>query len=1765
MPAEALPALPAAAATTSAAAATTSADVATSPAVTANTSPAHDPASAANAFATDQATPARAIDHVFVAKAPDPATVAYAPDPATVAYAPDPATVAYAPDPATVAKTPDIATVAKNPDPATVAYAPDPATVVHAPDPTTAAPALDPATKASTIDLMTYATATDPATIDTANNQATTNPATDPATIAPATAFAIAALANSPATRALATTIVAIATNPTTQALATAIAAFATNPAFTALVSATAAFAIDSASNAPNKNPSAIAASVCATDIFASAPTTATDAFALATATCEPAFITTVAASAKIAPAIITPVSITTTPDIIAPISTAFRASTIAPTDVADTRAPATFATVTDPAIFAPCNSALNPVSAIAPSIIVSASIAMTPTYVAPINVAPTIVAPTKVALFNVASPNVAPTYVAPTIVAPTNVIPSNAVSSMNFLLPDETVMTTVAALGKTANYTNVASDAMKTTAGAITPIVHDATTAPDASTARDANTAALSDKNVTTAPDAQTCNVTPTACDALDTTTARDAPDALNALTSLTDAVFTFNSSSNITPAARQNIVNPVFLVAFAYVACPPVDNASDVLLTAATAESCPALTTFAAPHIDAVANSQPNLDDSDTQQTAIAPAPTPDKLKTLAATHFEKNLSFAPTTTFPVHNDAKSPINCISPDDTGANIEVDTGVDTRADTAPNYFAEPTNNQPASFTSNEQPPTKDANPHVRHADVRLAAVSKRAKLSVKFTVRDQTLSGILDSGANVNLMPYKTAKKLRLTHYPYDYKINQLMGSVTIRHIAKAKITIGKITDYVTFLLYDHPSAVILGLDIILKFQLRMDYFELKQFDLSATEYTLQLFSQQKGKSAVEPVTSTLPKVAKLIEKNQPVPCEYNKRCGENSGGRCHVHQNIATPVTLHPYRTTPHIYNTTPPLQQNINSKAKEFPAEHLIAPFTSPYVFPVVMVDKGTDEKKFCLCDNPTKLNEKSVMYLKYKIEKNALKPFNSNCEVIVKLPPPTDLKSLCGFLRLLRKTYPWKGKEEEQTALDRAKQFLTSDPTLHLSNIIFQLNELTQVKPVILKYDIPSIISPAKCLLDMITCFILVVVFTTKDNLSLQTLTPYPPACLLADADKDCLNVEETPEESRHRAVEKLLNHHQLNAASSSKRKIDSDANEEDEANVQLMHKLNRHTLEPPFKRACPVVPQTGFVTCKVIGERKTEPFHLSSLKVIKKTSKLKRPATTILAALVFLGLPLLTPLSTKPPANATLADPDNLAPANNSAAVTNFAFAPPLVWSETNPVASIENNFLRHTAILFSPCTPLHLFINRLDEDMHKCRSYSMIRVLNDKIAFDQNCEEKVLTTIQLYCHSSQLPICQTSFVSYCLLTVQNSFEEYFCATNIHELSALMHKTVSQIENQNWLNHTFQSKLLVALDSIWKEIDSLRLDLENDVTSVRLLAVAKNPISETTNDLELLFDEFKEKKISSAYAHLFLDSSLLREEPSAYLMAKKCHCQKPNTLNMDFDVPVINSNKFTMLTEKTNCTNDASHLATEDRAVAFIPSGKYSCNLHPKSTFRWNLMKCEEEINNDRPIQYTFKCDDLYHHCYLHRLNIANRPQIHCSNAVLRLDEHQQFAKDVRRYVTNSQTFIAHSRFGYLVSDLINNRSFTLSDDDQRNLKYLPAINYAEKKFNSRLAFPGVEAPNHLLPITARLIAVIAFLIIFVCLCYCHTQFNQICRYNLHRRRQQQPDVVHFKNSSAETKLNPVLPTGEKLNTTAQSCHFRPDVVLVSEV
>ena len=113
--------------------------------------------------------------------------------------------------------------------------------------------------------------------------------------------------------------------------------------------------------------------------------------------------------------------------------------------------------------------------------------------------------------------------------------------------------------------------------------------------------------------------------------------------------------------------------------------------------------------------------------------------------------------------------------------------------------------------------------------------------------------------------------------------------------------------------------------------------------------------------------------------------------------------------------------------------------------------------------TENIKFKL--SKCQFHQKQIKYLGYEISKNSLKPLQSNVEALLKVPAPTDLKSLRGFLgkanyytkflpnravlfhplyQLLRKNAKWEWTPEAQEAFEKAKEILTSSPAIGIFN-------------------------------------------------------------------------------------------------------------------------------------------------------------------------------------------------------------------------------------------------------------------------------------------------------------------------------------------------------------------------------------------------------------------------------------------------------------------------------------------------------------------------------------------------------------------------------------------------------------------------------------------------------------------------------------------------------------------------------------------------
>lgn len=242
--------------------------------------------------------------------------------------------------------------------------------------------------------------------------------------------------------------------------------------------------------------------------------------------------------------------------------------------------------------------------------------------------------------------------------------------------------------------------------------------------------------------------------------------------------------------------------------------------------------------------------------------------------------------------------------------------------------------------------------------------------ISLDFKVGGQTLFGMLDTGASVNLFPEELAHKLKFPVYPCTYILRTPQGEFATQFATKVKVSIGCYEKEIEFLLYSARSTVILGMKLLNEFKIAVDFdSSVLQFDAESDTY-IQLSdcvnyvdgSVLRGLLMGIEMNGDIPTdVDNLIYEYSYVFSEANKRrIGRISSEQCKLHLTSELPITLRPYRCTAED-------QAIIDLQIDELLSKGLIRESTSPYSFPVVMVDKKDEGKKARLCINYIKLNE------------------------------------------------------------------------------------------------------------------------------------------------------------------------------------------------------------------------------------------------------------------------------------------------------------------------------------------------------------------------------------------------------------------------------------------------------------------------------------------------------------------------------------------------------------------------------------------------------------------------------------------------------------------------------------------------------------------------------------------------------------------------------------------------------------------------------
>lgn len=239
--------------------------------------------------------------------------------------------------------------------------------------------------------------------------------------------------------------------------------------------------------------------------------------------------------------------------------------------------------------------------------------------------------------------------------------------------------------------------------------------------------------------------------------------------------------------------------------------------------------------------------------------------------------------------------------------------------------------------------------------------------ITVLFNVQSNKFAGMLDTGASVNLFPKNYAKKMNFDTYPINKKLGTPQGEFYIESATKVPVRIGSIEVEVEFMLYG-KSMIILGLPCKKNFKLNTFY------DGSVTqgglygEPSLQLRSPKED--YVLNIESDLSSqqfdsgLEKILDKHPNSFVENNPKIGTITTEKCNIKLTDNMPIYLRAYKCSPAD-------QELVEQHIKELLAQGLIKPSTSPYSFPIVLVDKKDDGKKSRFCVNYIKLNDVTIL--------------------------------------------------------------------------------------------------------------------------------------------------------------------------------------------------------------------------------------------------------------------------------------------------------------------------------------------------------------------------------------------------------------------------------------------------------------------------------------------------------------------------------------------------------------------------------------------------------------------------------------------------------------------------------------------------------------------------------------------------------------------------------------------------------------------------
>ena len=153
------------------------------------------------------------------------------------------------------------------------------------------------------------------------------------------------------------------------------------------------------------------------------------------------------------------------------------------------------------------------------------------------------------------------------------------------------------------------------------------------------------------------------------------------------------------------------------------------------------------------------------------------------------------------------------------------------------------------------------------------------------------------------------------------------------------------------TFLLCSFRTFI-LGIECLPKFRLNINQ-DLKVIQSKFSDNIINLANpiisdQKPGMISKEQMRE----LSNCLEKYKKVFSDHSYSVGEITTEQCCIRLQHEIPISLRPYKTTLDE-------QKMINSQIEELLSLEIIRPSTSPYSFPIVLVDKKDDGKKSRLC--------------------------------------------------------------------------------------------------------------------------------------------------------------------------------------------------------------------------------------------------------------------------------------------------------------------------------------------------------------------------------------------------------------------------------------------------------------------------------------------------------------------------------------------------------------------------------------------------------------------------------------------------------------------------------------------------------------------------------------------------------------------------------------------------------------------------------------